>query len=56
VTFIAYFVLLVSVALVVFMFTAASSKKERDYIILTILLLVDAIAGALLALNHLQVL
>lgn len=52
-TILSYFNILVSVALVVFLFTGAKHKRQRDYFVMTILLFLAAVSGALVSLSYL---
>lgn len=55
-TVVAYFAVLAGVAVLVFMATSAVTKAERDYMIVTGLLLVEALVAVLLGLDKLGVL
>ena len=52
-TVLSYFNIIVSVALVVFLFTGSQHKKARDYFIMTILLFLAAVSGSLVSLSYL---
>lgn len=51
--FIAYFVIIASVSFLVFLFVP--NKKQRDYVILTLLLVLGCLGGGVLALGQLGV-
>lgn len=54
-TYVAYFAILVAAILVFFLLTHEQDKRERDFQIMTGLIMIDVFAGAALALNYLEV-
>ena len=54
-TYVAYFVLLVSLAFVVFMFHNADNKEKKDFILMACLLVAALVGGCILALDELHV-
>lgn len=52
-TFLSYFNIVVAVALIVFLFTGYDSKRERDFQVMTGLMMLAVVTGALVSLSYL---